>query len=166
MSESSDNPYAAPNSTESIRATEQRSNRFGPLWGWLVVAVLAGYFGTPADPVSMLIALAYGLASFCVGCVLGSLLDLRLRVLILILWLVPGAFVGVILSGVFFIGDMACFALLSIGMGFWACQALRYGRLRILAAFCVGFVIGSFAGLIGTVFGAVTATMLANRSMS
>jgi hypothetical protein len=145
-----------------LHAVREAENRLAPLWSWLAVAIIASFFGTPADPVSMYIALAYGLLAFVVGCVLGSRLHLIVRGLALTLWLVPGIFVG--LGGVWFIGDMGCYGLLSLGMGIWAVRSIPYQCPRIISSFCLGYVVGSLAGIYGILAGAIIAVRLATRS--
>jgi hypothetical protein len=164
MHESVPNPYASPTPISDSDRAGASKNHLRPLWIWLAAGTLMPFFGTPADPVSMLIAMAYGLVSFCIGCVLGSSASVWLRGLCLVLWLAPSGSIGLGFSS-FFLGDMLLFGLASSAMGVWACRSLEARRLRILASFAAGFIAGSFAGLIGTVGGAVLATLLANRSL-
>jgi hypothetical protein len=65
----------------------------------------------------MLIALGFGLASLCVGCLLGSSINLSFRVLLFAIWLVPVAFVAFGLSGRIFVGDLGFYGLLPGQLG-------------------------------------------------
>jgi hypothetical protein len=156
------NPYAPPNSTPLSCELRKVENHFAPLWIWLAVAIAASFLGTPADPVSMYIALAYGLLAFIVGCVLTSRLHISVRVVALTFWLIPGVRIG--LGGVWFIGDMGCYGLMSLGMGVWAARSIPHRRQRILSLFCLGYAIGSLAGIYGILAGAAIAVRLATRS--
>jgi hypothetical protein len=116
----------------------------------------------------MLIALAYGLVCFGVGSILGSSLHVLLRVLPLVLWVVPAIWFppfGGERYYPFYSALSAFYALVSIGIGAWACRSIQHGRLRILSSFCGGYVLGSIVGILGTVVGAVVATIVAKRCL-
>ena len=82
MDEASANPYSSPAAEVSIPPRVTTFGELVPLWTWLTVAVLTAVFGTPADPICMLWALAYGLLSFCVGAVVGSRWHILLRIVL------------------------------------------------------------------------------------
>jgi MFS family permease len=165
MNDPSTNPYGLPPAAVvDDEAVPPDIHPLIPLWGWLAIAVATSFFGTPADPVSMLIALAYGLISFCVGAALASSLHIVVRVLPLIVCATTfclaiatdGPYRGVV---------AACYAAVSIGMGFWAYRGINNGRKRILSCFGAGYVVGSLLGPFGTIAGAVLGTLLAKGSL-
>lgn len=164
MDEPSANPYAPPTADTSQPVTAS-STRLHPLWIWLAIAAATSFFGTPADPISMLIALAFGLGCFCTGAMLGSSMPMVLRVFPFIAWSVPAVWLAGSLGHPYFIAGAVFYAAASVGIGYWTCGTIRVGRVRILVSFCAGYVLGSIFGILGTVGGAVLATMLAQRSM-
>lgn len=164
MNEPSANPYASPTADTSIPSSHP-STRLHPLWIWLGIAVVTSFFGTPADPISTLIALAYGLGCFCFGAILGSSIPAVLRVLPLIVWAVPAACLAMFFGHPYFIAGAIVYAAVSVAIGFWTCRSIHAGRLRLLASFCAGYVVGTTVGILGTIGGAVVATMLARRSL-
>lgn len=137
-----------------------------PLWVWLAFAILASFFGSPADPISMLLALAYGLLSFCFGTVVGSRWHILLRLLLLMLWgVVSFAFAPLLIFGSTFVLPGVYYGALSVALGVWAWRHIRTGRLRVLVCFVVGFVIGFPIGPFGTAAGAVVGVILARRCL-
>lgn len=89
-----------------------------------------------------------------------------LRVLPLILWVVPAVWLAILFHNAYFIVGAVFYGLISIGIGAWACRTIQHGRLRILASFCAGYLLGSMVcGVFGTVAGAVLATIVARRSL-
>ena len=165
MTQPTANPYAPPNADLLASATRIRDRQLLPLWIWLAIAVLTSFLGTPADPISLLIALAYGLVSFCVGAMLGSSLNMIVRVLPVIFWAIPAIFLAISSGGFYFFVGAVCCGLASIMIGFWSCRRIQRGRLRILAWFCAGYILGSIVGALGTVAGAVLGAILAKRSL-
>ena len=165
MNQPSANPYAPPSVDVSQTTATTSTGELRPLWIWLGIAAVTSFFGTPADPISMLIALAFGLVCFCVGAILGSSLNLILRTLPLFLWIAPASWLALSFGGSYFAVGAAVYGLASIGIGVWACRRIQRGRLRIFSCFFAGYVLGSFVGAIGTVAGAVIAANLARRSL-
>jgi len=170
MNEPSENPYASPTADCSTTVVSAGELRLLPLWVWLGFSVIGAFFGSPADPTSMLLALAYALLYFCVGAIAGSSLHSIIRALPVALSLVPLvtlAFLGAaeaLFAAIFTIA-MLCYGLVNIAFGFWACRSLGYGRFRILSCFCAGYALGSVACGLGTILGAVLGAVLAKRSL-
>jgi hypothetical protein len=137
-----------------------------PLWIWLAMAVLTSFLGTPPDPWSMLMALAYGLLSFGIGAMLGSSLHVLLQILLLAVW-VTITCLPIIWGGdrhIMLSFAATCYGLASIAMGIWACCCFRSGRLRILSGFCIGYAMGLiFFDPLGPIVGAVLGALLAKR---
>jgi hypothetical protein len=126
-----------------------------PLWIWLGMSVVTGFFGTPADPVSVLTFLSIGLVYFWAGAILASSLNIVIRVLPAILCIVAAIpFVGVGFHGVVLLSYCAG----SMLFGFWASRSIDTGRFRIIACFSAGYVLGC-------VFGAVLGAILAKGSL-
>jgi MFS family permease len=165
MDQTSANPYVSPHADKIDPDTVQSTNRLLPLWIWLAFAAVTSFFGTPADPISMLAALAYGLISFVVGAVLGSSLPVFLRVLPALLWAGLGLWLALSVSEPVYVAGHILYASVSIVIGAWTSRFIQRGRVRILAFFCTGYVLGSIVGIVGTVAGAVVATILAIRSL-
>jgi hypothetical protein len=169
MSEQPVNPYSAPQSGQSTPGT---SIELLPLWIWLAVAVLTAWIATPADPLSLILSLAYGLICFWAGIVLGSRINLVLRLLPLSLWCAFEIWSLVSISPdadhpgwqIFFLVVSVCYGSFSIAFGAWSFRSIQYGRLRILAIFSLGYILGTLFGPLGTVVGAVLSTIFARRS--
>ena len=162
---SSVNPYASPKAEFGTAVVSTRGHRLFPLWIWLGIAVVASWLGTPADPQSMFIALAYGLVSFCAGAILGSSLNIIVRVVPVIIVVVPVIYF-VLPDGGYYAVVALCYVLACIPLGFWACRIIGSGRLRIISCFCAGYVLGTIAvPLLGTVVGAALGAILAKRSL-
>ena len=162
MNGQSTNPYASPNATVDASTTRAK-NSLIVLWVWLAVAVLAAIFATPADPISMLVALAYGLVLFCGGATLGSSQNVGTWTLVIgvcVAAIIAFTFVS---GGTFFVVPGTCYGVLSVGMGVWASRSITSGRVRILLSFSVGYIVGSLATPLGTVAGAVLCAVVANR---
>lgn len=136
-----------------------------PLWTWLAVAAGVSFFCTPADPLSMLIALALGLLFFSLGCVVGSNWRPVLRLLPVVIWGVIVVWLSLSTNGWYFATGVAAYSLVSIVAGAWACRSIQHGRVRVLVSFCGGDVVGSFAGIVGTVAGAIIGVLLAKHSV-
>jgi hypothetical protein len=164
MTHQSTNPYAPPLADNATNDASRRYIELLPLWTWLFVVVLTSILGTPADPISMLIPLIFGLISFWVGAILGSKVHLIVRLLPLIPWIAVAAWFA---RGGFdlFTIIVQCLGVISIVMGAWSSRRIRRGRFRIIGSFSVGYVLGTIAGPLGTAVGAVTATVLARRSV-
>lgn len=165
MNQASVNPYAAPNADAASDAETPREPQLLPLWLWLAVAVVVSFLGTPADPASMVIALAYGLVSFCVGAVLGSSANLFVRVIPSVLWIIPTIALVLLTADPYFILSALCYLIVSIVFGFWASRRIKRGRLRIILGFAAGYILGLIDGGQWTVVGAVLGTLLAERSL-
>lgn len=135
-----------------------------PLWTWLAVAAGVSFFCTPADPVAMLVASALGLFFFSLGCVVGSNCHPLLRLLPMVLWGVIVVWLFLSTNGWYFATGVAAYSLVSIIAGAWTCRSIQHGRVRVLASFCGGYVVGSFAGIVGTVAGAIIGVLLAKHS--
>ena len=169
VNELSENPYASPTADALQPTTTGRSSVLRPLWTWLAIAAIVSFLCTPADLLSQLVALAYGLSFFCIGSILASSLHIILRMLPLVLWVPLAGWLvlepfGQIMHTFLVIGAVF-YAVISVACGFWAHRTIQNGRLRILASFYIGYVLGSFFGILGTVAGAALATLLANRSL-
>lgn len=165
MNQPSANPYAPPSADASASAESSRDRQLIPLWIWLGVAVAISVLGTPADPISMLLALAYGLISFWVGAILSSPLNVIVRVIPGIIWIIPAIALAVMNVASYFMVVGLCYLVVSIVMGFWAWRRIRNRRLRIALCFSAGYVLGSVVGPLGTVAGAVIGAILAKRSL-
>ena len=166
MNQSSANPYVSP-SAEAVRSPNSiASQQLTLLWIWLAIAVVASFLGTPADPLSMFVALGYGLISFCLGAVCGLRGRIVLRGMSLILWIVIAIAYCFLYRGHFFLFVVSSlYGIISFAFGFWVCRRIQYGRLRILLSFSTGYLIGSMLGPLGTVAGAAVGAILAKRSL-
>jgi MFS family permease len=147
------NLYAPPPGENLSHPTSAPSRELHPLWIWLAIMVLTTFLGTPADPISKPLALAYGLLCFWVGYILGSRTRLILRLLPLVLCIAAAAWLTS-LTVHYHIAISACYGLMSIGIGMWANRRIQRGQLRIVACFSAGYAIGSLVGPLGTVLGA------------
>jgi hypothetical protein len=155
------NPYASPIDGAAVAPRTTTFGELLPLWVWLAIAVPAAFFGSPADPIAMLLALAHGLLSFCFGTVIGSRSHILLRLLVLML----SSVMAFALAPLVVFSAGVCYGVFSVAAGVWAWRHIRHGRLRILVCFVVGFVIGSLIGPLGTSAGAVVGALLAKRSL-
>ena len=175
MTEPSRNPFAPPRSDPNARlhlgeqeeTLPPREQSLLPLWSWLTVSALTPFLAVPADPVSILITMEYGLASFCAGAVHGSSLSVGLRggalggwLLFTTTWVFQNRFhlsylvLGVVAYGAF-----------SVGMGKWASREIKIGRCRIISCFCVGYALGILLGAFGAIGGAGLGAVLARLSL-
>ncbi len=156
------NPYEACVHVATRPAT---TSQLLPLWLWLGIAVGVSFFCTPADPVTVLLALAFGMICFGLGCVVGSHGHPVLRLFPLVLW--GAVVVWLVLSdwGTYFVSVAVLYSLVSMVAAAWAFRSIEHGRIRILTSFCGGYVIGSFVGVLGTVAGAILGAFLAERSV-
>jgi len=164
MNHSQANPYAAPNAEPAASSDNPADHQMLVLWSWLGVAVAISFLATPADPVSMLIALAYGLMSFWVGAILGSSLNVFARVIPAVIWIIPAVFFALGMAS-YFLAVWIAYPIISIVMGFWAWRRISNGRLRVILLFSAGYVLGSLFGPLGTVGGAVLGGILAKKSL-
>ncbi len=114
----------------------------------------------------MLIVLALGLLYFSLGCVVGSNWHPVLRLLPVVLWSVNVVWFFLSTNDWHFTTGVAIYFLVSIIAGAWACRSIQYGRVRVLASFCGGYLIGSVAGIVGTVAGAIIGVLLAKYSVT
>lgn len=69
-------------------------------------------------------------------------------------------------DGWHFATGVAVYSLVSIVAGVWACRSIEHGRVRVLASLCGRYVVGSFAGIVGTVAGAIIGVLLAKYSVT
>ena len=159
MDEPSTNPYAPP-TADSLPPPGVDFTDLRPLWIWLAISAAIALLGTPADPISQLVALAYGLAFFCGGSILASRLPIVIRVVPLLLWLAPAGWLASSFGHVNVIIGAMIYALVSIVMGHRAHRSIHYRRGQILGAFYCGYVVGSLAGILGTIGGAVLMTLI------
>lgn len=166
MNHSQANPYAAPNAEPTASSDNPPDRQMLVLWIWLGVAVAISFLGTPADPVSMLIALAYGLISFWVGAILGSSLNMIARVISAVIWIIPAVVFALAGVASYFLTVGIGYLVISIVMGFWTWRRINNGRLRIILFFSAGYVLGSVLGPPGTVGGAVLGGILAKKSLA
>ncbi len=170
MTDPTTNPYAPPGFVPPSNLAPPRNADLLPIWIWLGIAVIASFVGTPADPVSLLIALAYGLISFLVGAVLGSSLHIVLRCIPALLWC--GAHLALRQTPLaaeftaYYATVHVSYITSSIAFGYWASRRLGTARFRILLWFSIGYALGSVVCVIGTVAGAVTGAFLARRSLA
>lgn len=186
MGEPRPNPLA-PAASHAIHGSElPLRGDLLPLWIWLAGAIFMGLVSAPYDPISVLLVLAFGLVSLSVGALLASNISGIPRLWVLILWLPlilfsmsPAIFssTGHHLPWVVRIGwviETASYGAGSVGVGYWACRRIQFGRLRIFLWFCLGCAGGTFAGmdilgpklgLLGTAGGTVLAALLARRSL-
>ncbi len=163
MSELPCNRCVTPDSDQARAGSRWEPIGLCPLWIWLAIAALASVFGTPADPYSMLFALAYGLVCFWIGVVLASAAYFVLRILPLVLF-VAAAIWGLAVTG----GDLALdvmlwYGAMSIACGAWAFRAIHHVPWRILAGFSFGYALGIIGGPAGVIVGAVFGAELARR---
>lgn len=165
MNHLSANPYASPEVDATTSAERSRERQLLPLWIWLAIAVVASFLGTPADPTSLLVALANGLISFSVGVILGLPINMMIRLIPAVLWTFPAIALALVNGGSFFIIVALCYVVASIAIGFWASRRIINGRFWIILCFAAGYVLGSAVGILGTVTGAVLGAILAKRSL-
>jgi len=158
MSELSCNQCATP---DSNRDAAENAVRFWPLWVWLVIALVTSWFGTPADPYSMLVALAYGLVCFWVGVVLAAGRCLVLRIMPLVLFVAAAVSLLIAAGWDFNLGVMLCYGVVSIVCGAWGYRVIHDRPLRILPGFSVGFALGRVAAPPGPVLSALLGIWLA-----
>ncbi len=166
MNQSSANPYAPPNAVLSVPAGRLRKCQLLPLWIWLGIAVLTSFLAVPADLISILIALAYGLVSFWVGAILGSSLSRGARVASSLLWCILATALTLWNVPSYSVVVSLCYLMASIALGFWASHRISNGRFRIILCFSVGYLLGSVVGVLGTIAGAALGVILAKSSLS
>lgn len=170
MTDPTTNPYAPPGFVPPSNLAPPGNADLLPLWIWLGIAIFASFVGTPADPVSMLIDLAYGLISLWVGAVLGSSLPVALRCLPALLWC--GVHVALLRTPlasefpVYFAFVHVSYLTTSVVLGYLTSRRIGTGTFRVLMWFSVGYALGSVACVIGTVAGAVVGAVLARRSLA
>lgn len=157
------NPYAPPDTAALATDSGSRDDQLRPLWIWLSSAIVLSLVGSPAELISIAMALAHGLVSFWVGVVLGSSLNVTARVVLALLLFVLAITLLIMASMIVIVG--VCYLIVSILTGAWATRRLVRGRLRILSCFSLGYVLGSMMGPLGTVGGAVVGTLFAKRTV-
>jgi hypothetical protein len=165
MNEPPENPYSPP-SAEASATASKRYYELVPLWIWLGIVVAISLLGTPADPISMLLAMAYGLATFLMGAVIGSSLNITIRILFAVLWVVPVVPLTFFSTGSHADVGLLCYSVAGLVFGFWTCRRIERGCFRVMVYLSVGYVLGSVFGLLGTVAGAALGAILARRSLS
>lgn len=165
MDSSPQNPYASPQTAAEFLPAEQQRPSLWHLWVWLILAVSVSLWGSPADPISIWLALAFGLLAFGVGAVQAASLPRVVRLVFLIAWLIA-------VGGLSIWGGVSAtmvgawiYGLGSIGLGWTASARLSEGRTRIVFAFCAGYVFGSILGPLGTIAGAITGALLARGTL-
>lgn len=99
--------------------------------------------------------------SGCLGCFVGSSWHPVLRALPLVLWGLIVVCLFLSADGLYLATGVALYSLVSLVAGAWAYRSIQQERIRILASFCGGYLIGSFAGILGTVAGAILGALLA-----
>lgn len=144
---------------------DDATSRFHPLWIWLAFAIVTSVFGTPADPLSMLLASVFLLGCFCVGAIVAGSSSFVLRIISAVACSVPAAFFVSMFDHPYFVVGAGVTGAISIAMGAWACRLIHRGRLRILACFSAGYLVGSLVGLLGTIGGAIMAAAIAQSSL-
>lgn len=166
MDSSPPNPYASPQTTAEPLSAKQQRPSLWLLWVWVILAVSASLIVSPADPISIWLALAFGLLAFGVGAVQAASLPRAVRLVPLIAWLIGAGALTTIWGGMG--GTMVgigIYGLGSIGLGWCASARLSEGRTRIVLAFCAGYVFGSILGPLGTIAGAITGALLARGTL-
>ncbi len=154
---------------DQCAAPDSKQDRAGkcawlrPLWVWLVIAGVASIAGTPADPYSMLVGLAYGLICFWVGIVLATEVWLVLRIVPLVLFVAAAVSLVIVAEWDFNLGVMLCYGVVSIAYGVRCYRAIRDRPLCTLTGFSLGYVLGIVAGPPGSIFGALLGVWLARR---
>ncbi|QDU54689.1 hypothetical protein [Aeoliella mucimassa] len=164
MNQPSTNPYASPRD-EQLDSRAVSTKAMMPMRLWLLVAVVGSLLGSPADPLSMLLAMASGLALFCGGVIAGSRLPLVLRgvaiVASVLLWATMIPWTGD--YALMYAGINTAYAIASLAMGCWTARSEGY-RPAILIGFSLGFLLGSLFGPLGMAGGAVLGAYLGSRS--
>lgn len=150
MNDTPNNPYEAflpitggasrgPSSSEPIRLT--------PIWIWVPCALGAAFWAMPSDPISLLLYWGFGVICFCAGATVGSHLHFGVRVLVCVVWIGPALaftldFLRYEWAGVAYTVGTALFVVGSFGCGYWASHCISRGRFRIVAACCLGHLLG------------------------
>lgn len=134
-----------------------------PLYIWLGSAVVVFVLDTPADPISILPAMASGLATLWIGMVIGSSINLTIRILFAVIWGIPVVLLAFVSTGSYAAVGLLCHSLAGLNFGFWMCRRFERGAFRLMAYLSVGYVLGSVLGIMGAVF---LGAILAERSLS
>lgn len=174
MTTAHENPYRPPGETFRPPAPETEYS-LAPIWSWLAIAILTTIFGVPADPLSALVCLGWGLIFFLVGVFLGTSASVVLRVLIVLGLCQVGAYVALtyvrmgrgppiewaILATVGW-----CYTVASISCGHWASWKVGPGMRRIVLCFGAGYTLGLLLGPLGVIAGSVAGVSLARKSLA
>ncbi len=160
MSEQPSRRRAAP---DSNRDRAGKPAWLWPLWIWLVIAAVTSVLGTPADPYSMLVALAYGLVCFWVGVVLATGSWLVLRIVPLVLFVAAALWVATVAEWDLHLGVIFLYGVVSIACGVWCYLTIHDRPLCTLTGFSLGYGLGIIAGPPGSILSASLGVWLARR---
>ena len=160
------NPYAPPDvDVESDSTT--RSNRLLYIWIWLPTAIFGAMLATPADFLSMLMALAFALPCFLVGVAWGSDLSRKSRwIFTIALSILSGLFAAMTWNSMGPIYSVIAifFTIVNISLGYKSGVSVVRNRFRIFGTLVVSFTLGLLLGPIGIIILVVPSVLIANRN--
>lgn len=153
MNYSSQNPFASP-----ATAAEASHPRDGmtivclvPLWVWSPLSNAAAYLGTPADPLSTFMAMGINLLWLWMGAVVGARGNWLIRFLAVVGIGLPLGYLTYLLGVYYGPGLVAAYILGNLALGAIGWRMIPNGRFPIVGAFSVGYFLGSFLCLVGSV---------------
>lgn len=76
MNDSATNSHEPPKTNGRTATAAPSAQSLRPLWIWLAMAVLFSWGALPVHPLYMLVALGYGVFSFCSGSIYRSSVSL------------------------------------------------------------------------------------------
>ena len=160
------NPYAPPHADVASHSVT-RGNRLLYIWIWLPTAIFGAMLATPADFLSILLAMAFALPCFLVGVAWGSELSEKSRwTLIIVCSILSGLLAAVTWysMGPDFIVIAILFTIVNVALGYKSGGSVLHNRFRIFGALVVSFTIGLLLGPIGIIILTVPSVLIANHN--
>lgn len=137
------------------------------IWIWLPTAIVGAMLTTPADILSMLLAMAFALPCFLVGVAWGSELSEKSRSIIMI---VCSILSGLIAAATWYSMDAMqiaiaiLFTMVNMMLGYKSGVSVLYHRRRVFGALVASYAFGLMLGPIGIIILTVPSVLIANRN--
>jgi hypothetical protein len=138
------------------------------IWIWIPTAIFGAMLATPADFLSMLLALAFALPCFLVGVAWGAQLSEKLRWIVTIVCSIVSGLLAAATwysMGPVFIAIAGLFTIANITLGYKSGVSVLHNRFRIFGSLVVSFTIGLLLGPIGIIILTVPSVLIANRNV-
>ncbi|RCS42120.1 hypothetical protein DTL42_20025 [Bremerella cremea] len=171
MSEPPVNPFASPEARVVAALVSQRMSLacLIPLWMWLPLSIAAAYFGTPADPISELIAMGINLLWLWIGTAIGALSYWPLRFATVLGLGLPLGVLTFLLGPYYLPAGAVIYILANLCLGALSWRSIPQGRLTILGGLSLGYVVGSILCLVGSlplgIAGSLAGYLAAQKSL-